>query len=691
MAVEKAALRITELDFISIRENLKTFLRSQNEFQDFDWEGSGLAVLLDILAYNTHYMGYYLNMVGNEMFLDTAQIRASVLSHAKAINYIPGSKQGALSKVNITVTPTITEDTEASSLTLEKYTRLLGYDKDGVNYPFVTIYSNTATKQAGSFQFSNVYIKQGEVVTLQYLADSTNDKRRYEIPSANVDTTSISVRVQESNSNTDTKLYSLASDITTLTQNSKVYFIEENENLNYTLYFGDDVIGKRPKDGNIIICTYLDNVGSQSNNITGFTFTDYIGGKYRNNVRTTSTVSSYGGVDKETIEEVRYRAPYFYSTQNRAVTVNDYETLILKDYPIIESVSVWGGQDNDPVIYGKVFLSLKTKSNYYLTNFEKENIKQSLIETRNILTVTPEIVDPDYVYLQVKGTVKYDSQLTSLTANEILAYAKAAIFDYSDMELNKFGSIFRKSKLQNYIENSEQSITASDIDVFVQKRMLVDTNRKRNYTVAFNMPLKQVSHKDKLVTYPRIEVYDSANISRNVYFEEVPEALSGISSITITNSGINYSSAPTVTITGDGYGATAKATVAGGRVTDIEITNSGTDYSYAIVSLDGGDGYGAIAIPVLDSDVGYLRSYYYKSTGEKVVVNSNAGSINYLTGQIILNSLRAYSVEENAFYDQDYLTFNIMAENDIIEPLRNRILTIDQEDPKSIQINVVSE
>jgi hypothetical protein len=221
--------------------------------------------------------------------------------------------------------------------------------------------------------------------------------------------------------------------------------------------------------------------------------------------------------------------------------------------------------------------------------------------------------------------------------------------------------------------------------------MLVDTNRKRNYTVAFNMPLRQVSHKDKLVTYPRIEVYDSANISRNVYFEEVPEALSGISSITITNSGINYSSAPTVTITGDGYGATAKATVAGGRVTDIEISNSGTDYSYAIVSLDGGDGYGAIAIPVLDSDVGYLRSYYYKSTGEKVVVNSNAGSINYLTGQIILNSLRAYSVEENAFYDQDYLTFNIMAENDIIEPLRNRILTIDQEDPKSIQINVVSE
>ena len=691
MAVEKSALRITELDYLSIRENLKTFLRSQTEFQDFDFEGSGMAVLLDILAYNTHYMGYYLNMVGNEMFLDTAQIRASVLSHAKLMNYVPGSKQGALSKVNISVTPTGTEDTAASSLTLEKYTRLLGYDKDGVNYPFVTLYSNTASKQAGSFQFSNVHIKQGEVITLQYLVDSTNDTRRFEIQSANVDTSTVSVIVQESSSNTDTKLYTLASDITELTSNSQVYFLEENENLNYTFYFGDDIIGKRPKDGNIVICTYLDNVGVNSNNITGFTFTDKIGGKYRNNVTTTSIISSYGGVDKETIEQVRYRAPYFYSTQNRAVTKNDYETLILKDYPIIESVSVWGGQDNDPVVYGKVFLSLKTRSNYYLTNFEKENIKTSLIKTRNVLTVTPEIVDPDYVFLQVKGTVKYDSKLTSLTADQIADYVKAAIYDYSDMELNKFESVFRKSKLQNYIENSEQSITGSSIEIFVQKRIVIDINNRRNYTVSYNLPLRQVSHKDKLTTFPTIEVYDSANVSRNVYFEEVPEAMTGVNNITITNSGINYSIAPTVVITGDGSGATAKAVISGGRVTNIEITNSGVDYSYATVELVDGDGSGAVAVPTLDADVGTLRSYYYKTNGEKVVINTNAGTINYSTGQIVLTSVRAYSVEDNAFYQPNYLTFNIMSNDDIIEPLRNRILTVDQADPRSVQITVVSE
>ena len=691
MAVEPAALRITELDFNSIRENLKNFLRSQTEFQDFDFDGSGMSVLIDILAYNTHYMGYYLNMVGNEMFLDTAQIRASVLSHAKAINYVPASQQGALSKVNIRVTPSNAEDQEASSLTLEKYTRFLGFDKNGVNYPFVTLHSNTATKQAGSFLFSNVYIKQGEVVTFQYVADATNDRRRYEIQSANVDTTTISVKVQESNSNTDTKVYTLASDITELTQNSRVYFIEENENLNYTLYFGDNVLGKRPKDGNIIICTYLDNVGAQSNNITGFFPSGSIGNKYNDNVRISSVVSSYGGVDKESVENVRFRAPYFYTTQNRAVTRNDYETLILKDYPIIESISIWGGQENDPVVYGKVFLSLKTRSNYYLTNYEKENIKNSLIKTRNILTVTPEIIDPDYVFVQVKGTVKYDSTLTALTADQIAAYVKAAIFDYSDNELNKFESVFRKSKLQNYIENSEQSITGSDVDIFVQKRILIDTNRGRKYTVSYNMPLKQTSHKDKLSTFPTIEIYDSANVSRNAYFEEVPEAMTGINSISVTNSGINYMVAPTVVISGDGSGATAKAIISGGRITNIEITNSGTDYSYAVVELVGGDGSGATAVPVLDADVGTLRSYYYKTNGEKVIINSNAGTINYATGQIILNSVRTYSVEENPFYEQNYLTFNVMSEEDIIEPLRNRILTIDQADPRSVQITVVSE
>ena len=262
MATEKAALRITELDFSSIKQNLKVFLKSQSEFQDFDFEGSGMSVLLDVLAYNTHYMGYYLNMVGNEMFLDSSQLRNSIISHAKLMNYVPGSRQGALSRININVTPSNTEDITTNSLTLEKFTRLLGQDMDGVNYPFVTLSSNTVSKSGQSFSFSNVYVKQGEVSTLQYLVDATNTNRKFEIPSENVDLTSVIISVQESSTNTDIKLYTQATDLTELTSSSVVYWIEENEKRTYSFYFGDDYIGKRPKDDNIVTCTYLDNVGS---------------------------------------------------------------------------------------------------------------------------------------------------------------------------------------------------------------------------------------------------------------------------------------------------------------------------------------------------------------------------------------------------------------------------------------------
>ena len=689
MATEKSALQISELDFLEIRENLKNYLRSQTEFQDFDFDGSGMSVLLDILSYNTHYMAYYLNQVGNEMFLDTAQLRESIISHAKLMNYVPASSQGALAKVNVVVTPPISDTT--TSLTLNKYTRFLGEDKDGINYPFVTLYSNTVSKDAGTFTFANVMIKQGEVITLQYPMDPSNESRRFEIPSANVDTETIVIGVQESASNTDTTIYTLAEDITEITSNSTVYFIEENEKQNYTFYFGDNILGKRPKDGNIIICTYLDNSGSVTNNISRFAFTDETIGGF-SNVSVTSTTGSYGGIDKETIEQVRFRAPYFYTTQNRAVTVSDYETLLLKDYNNIEAVSVWGGEDNDPVVYGKVFISLKTKGNYQLTNLEKEQIKEDLIQKRSVLTVTPEILDPDYVYLIVKGKVYYDSTLTGLSAGEIQQLVRAAIEDYSDNELNTFNSIFRKSKLQTYIENAEKSITGSDFDVLVQKRFLVDTLRTKSYIINFNMPLtKTLFTDDVLHTFPEITVFDAAGVPRNVYVEETPSISTGIDSIEILNAGINYTSAPTVNIIGDGSGATATAKVVGGRIESITVTNSGENYSSSVIELSGGEGSGATARAILSSKKGTLRSFYYKSNREKVIVNSNFGIVDYGAGTITINSLRATDVIENDYYDDGYLTINVLAEQENIFTLRNRILSIDYVDARSIQMEVIAE
>lgn len=693
MATANTALRVTELDFDGIKNNLKTYLRSQSQFQDFDFEGSGMSVLLDILSYNTHYMGYYLNMVANEMFLDTAQLRNSVLSHAKNLNYFPQSPHGALVKANIIVTPSVTENQDVNVLTLDKYTRFLSQDVNGINYQFVSLYSNTVTKSLdGTFSFANTNLKQGEVITLQYLMDPTNESRRFDIPSSNMDTTTLTVKVQASASNTSVEEYMLAEDITTVSSNSAVYFIEENPDSNYTIYFGDNVIGKQPQDGSVIICNFLNTVGSVANNITRFYLSEPIGGLFKNNVSVTAINSSYGGSDKETIEQVRFRAPYYYSTQNRAVTVQDYQTIITKDYTNIDSVAVWGGEDNDPVIYGKVFMSLKTKGNYYLTNEEKDVIKNNLIAQRNVLTVTPEIIDPDYTYLLIKGQVYYNSGLTSVDGNSLLNYVKAAIQNYNSQELNTFDSTFRKSRLQQYIENCEPSITASDITVYAQKRIPLTLDALTQYNVNYYTSLRKNDYNNRLFTTPEIQITDINNISRNIYFEENPYFDTGISSIVVSNPGINYIGTPTVTIIGDGTGATAKAITNGGQIVAINITNNGTNYTKATVLITGGGGSGAVARAILGTTTGTLRAYYLTSNGNKVVVYPSAGTINYDTGQVILNAfLSQIGTPSNRYYDTDVFTFNAPLEKEIIIPLRNRILTIDMNDPIAIQIDMVAE
>lgn len=684
------SLRVSEIDFDSIKTNLKTFLRSQSEFQDFDFDGAGMSVLIDLLAYNTHYMAYYLNMVANEGFLDTAQLRSSIISNAKLVNYVPDSPHGAETKLNITVTPSQSES-ESTIATIQKYTRFIGTDIDGVHYPFVTPYSNSASKVDGSFQFANVTIKQGDVVSLQYLMTPENAKRAFRIPSANVDTTTLRIIVQESTSNTYSTEYTLADDITEISANSCVYFVEETPSGDYSLYFGDNRIGKRPKDGNIITATYIDTVGSAANKIGRFSLVDPIGGLFSDNVQITATSATYGGSNKETLEQVKFRAPYFYTAQNRAVTELDYETLLTKDYENIDSVAVWGGEDNDPPIYGKVFISLKTKDNYFLTNVEKQSIKDTLIQNRNVLTVIPEIVDPDYTYLLVRGTLYYNTTLTSSSADNLKGYIRAAILDYKERELSKFSSTFRKAKLQNYMETSDQSITGSDLRVLIQKRVELDLNQTKNYTFDFGMPIKKGDFASSLSSYPLVTVLDGNSVQRDVFFEEISSISSGISEIAVTNPGINYTSTPTVVISGDGSGATATAKMVGGRIVNISITNPGTGYSRATVVLSGGGGSEAQAAARLESRNARLKTYYIKANGEKVTVSDTAGTINYDTGLVVLTSLNAKAVKTNSFYDTNILTINVPVDKEIIAPLRNRILDIDENDPLSIQLTVSPE
>lgn len=683
-------LTVTDLDFDSIKNNLKTFLRSQSQFQDFDFEGSGMSVLLDLLAYNTHYNAFYLNMIANEMFLDTSKLRQSTISHAKLINYVPESSHGAEAKLNIRVTPSTSEDQNTSSLTLDKYTRVFGGALDGVNYPFVVLDSYTVNKDGNSFLFSNVVIKQGEVVTRQFLMDPTNTKRRFEIPSENIDLNTVIVTVQESASNTFTSVYNIAEDLTEITRDSKVYFIEENEDGNYRIYFGDDVIGKKPTNGNIINVTYIDTLGSIGNKISSFSMANTIGGLYNDNVSVSSTSSSYSGSEKETIEQVKYRAPYFYSAQNRAITTYDYETLITKDYPNIDSVAVWGGEDNIPVVYGKVFLSLKTKENFFLTNLEKENIKNTLIENRNVLTVIPEIIDPSYTYILVRGSAYYDSTLTQYTAAQIRSFVVASIEDYKTDYLGKFKSGFQKSVIQQYIQDSEKSITGSDIKVILQKRIPITLNQTKSYMIDFGVPIKKGDFNSSISSYPSLGIVDTNFITRQLFFEEVPSINSGIEKIDIVNGGVNYTTVPTVTIVGDGTGATGIAKIYGGRVTSIEMTNRGSNYTRASVSISGETGIGVVVEPILQSRVGTLRTYYLNESGEKIFVNSNAGTIDYDNGIIVLTSLLPVSVASNAYYEPNVLTINTFVDKEIISSIRNKIIDIDVDNPLSYQIEIVS-
>jgi hypothetical protein len=692
MSTANTSMRIAELDFDSIKNNLKTYLRSQSEFQDFDFEGSGMSVLLDLLAYNTHYMGYYLNMVGNEAFLDTAQLRESMVSIGKLLNYVPRSSQGAATKINITITPAPgSEDTAAQALTLDKYTRLLGRDVNGVNYPFVTLYSNTVPKVGGSFSYANVNIKQGEVVTRQYLMDAQNSRRRFKLPSANVDTSTLLVSVQESSTNTFTTVYNQYDDITLVRGNTAAYFVEEDTDLNYVIQFGDNIIGKSPKIGSVVTITYLDNVGAAANAINAFSFVDRIGNKYSSNVSVSPLSPSYGAMTKETVEEIRFRAPYHYTVQNRAVTKNDYESIITRDFQYIDAVSCWGGEDNDPVVYGKVYLSLKPKTNYILTTLQKEQIKENLIRSRNVMTIIPEIVDPDYEYITMTGKVTYNPSKTSRTSEEILTLVKAAVSDYNSKELKRFDSIFRKSKLQSYIESAERSITGSDIQVYLQKRQILNLGVKENLRIKFNVPLRKGDYISKLYTFPEAKVFDLTNILRDVFVEEVPESFTGIEQIVVENPGMNYTTTPTVNIRGDGIGASAIAKIVNGRVSTITIVDKGINYSRANIVIEGGGGTEATATAILEAKNGTLRTFYLKSNGEKVIINNNAGTIDYNTGEIFLESFNAQSLVANDYYPDDELTFNIPAQSEIIPPLRNRILSIDEGDPFAIQLITEAE
>ena len=673
-------LRVTELDFDTIKTNLKAFLKQQPEFTDYDFDGAGLSVLIDLLAYNTHYNAYYLNMVANESFLDTALLRSSVVSHAKSLGYTPHSVRAPVAYINFTAN---TNSTTSGTLTIPKGFSFLSNQIDGKSYNFVVLDEISVTKSNTNYIFENLDIYEGQIVTYSFTQDnSSNPKQIFTLPDTNIDTSTLEVIVAPSSTNTAITTYNLVTDILDVDANTNVFFLQEERDGNYQIYFGNDVVGKSVPDGSIVSVTYLVTNGTaaiKANNfIATSTLTDSIGNSLTNFIIDPVTAAS-GGSEKETVDDIKFSTTSLFSAQNRLVTFKDYESYILNKYADINSISVWGGEDNPPV-FGKVFISLNPKENYFISETEKQRIIDDIITPKSMIVVKAEIIDPEYLYILLDTKVEYDSTKTTLTTEALTSAIRSSIINYKNTNLNKFGAKLVISRLQDAIDSTDlNSIIGCKTTVRLQKRLEPVLNKSFSYTINFNAPLFRGTSTNRL-TSSEFDVRDRFGTRRTVILEEIPESSSGISSISVINPGFGYTSSPTVTITGDGFGATAVATVLNGQIQSIEITNRGINYTKATATISGGGGQSAAASVSIDSKIGTLRTIYYDSNAERQTVDSDVGQINYETGKVTLTDLNILSVSST----DGLLRLSVQSDESIIKSVRNTIITIDETDTISI-------
>ena len=669
-------LRVTELDFDQIKNNLKTFLKQQTKFQDYDFEGAGLNILLDVLAYNTHYNAYYLNMVANESFLDTAILRDSVVSHAKMLNYIPYSYTAPIATINITIDSGTTTPEE---VTIPKGYIFLSNPIDGTSYGFVTLNQYTATKSGTSFFFENVEIYEGQLVTFNYTyTEIDNPKGIFIINDTNIDTESISITVQPNSANTASSIYSKVDDVLEVTSDSEVFFLQEGRNGNYEIYFGDGVVGKKLSDGSIVSIQYLITKGDVADGADAFIGT--------NNIGTYSTFTidvvdvAAGGSINESVDSIKFSAAAQYATQNRLVTVKDYESYIKSKYPSVDSLSVWGGEDNIPKVFGKVYIALKPKTNYFISETEKQRIIDDIISPKAIVSVQAEIRDPQFLYILLENVVQYNTKKTALDEQTIKNNIKQAILLYKTTNLDKFNSTFIQSRLQEIVDATNgNSIVGSEMSVRVQKRFEPKLNESASYKVEYNVPLFRGTTTNKLTSTP-FTVNDITGINRVAFFEETPQSFTGISEVQVINSGSGYVTQPTVTISGDGTGATAEAVIVNGKIQKIDIVDRGVDYTRALITITGGSGFGAEAVAVIDGRSGTLRTIYFDSLAQRQIINSNVGTIDYDNGIITITSINFLTVDS----DDGLVRLTIQSDKGIIQSTRDTIVTIDTDDPVSI-------
>jgi hypothetical protein len=473
-------LSVSELDFDNIKVNLKTFLQSQTAFQDYDFEGSGLSILIDVLSYNTHYMGYLANMATNELYLDSADIRNNIVSLAKMLGYTPNSPRAPRASVDV-----VLNNGTGTSVTMSKGTTFTT-NVDGTSYQYINNEDITITPANGVYTFSNVNLYEGTLVRFKYTVDSTDVDQKFIIPTENADTSTLKVSVQNSSNDSTLTNFTLAGGYTGVSSTSKVFFIQEGRDGKYEIYFGDGVTGFKLQDGNVIVLEYIVTNKTNSNGANKFTLEGSIGGF--TDVSITTNSSSQGGSESEANDSIKFNAPLNFAAQDRAVTTTDYETLVKQIYPNALSVSSWGGEDDETPRYGIVKIAIKAASGSTLTDQTKLDIVNGL-KPYNVASVKPEIIDPQTTSVLITSNVKYDAKSTTKSSSTLKTEIINTITDYNTSTLQKFDSVFRFSKLSGLIDNTDSSILSNITTVKIRKNFTPILSSSAAYNIYFRNSL----------------------------------------------------------------------------------------------------------------------------------------------------------------------------------------------------------
>ena len=481
-------------------------MKSDPTFKDYDFEGSGLSTLTDLLSYNTYYNSFYLNMISNEMFLDTARLRDNVVAKAKLLGYTPSSARA--SEASLSCTFEIISDYEDPSVFSSiKIDNTFLFSKSNSQtyeeYKFIPKVSRTVRRsfdpelrQNGSYrhvyEIFDLEVIQGTYVEEKFIVDTTDPNQKFLISNSDVDTDTLKVFIQSNVADTNLIEFKRSTDTMSLTDISKVFFLQESYEEKYEIVFGDNVLGTSVENGNIITLKYLVTKGAIANDMTGnlrliSSNKNIKAANIQDNLQIIGR--SYGGADRESTNSIKFYAPKTFEGQNRAVTARDYQTIIPKIYPQASSVNIWGGEDSDPPEYGKVFISIKPNSGFYVSSQEKQSIKQDLVKNYSVLTLTPDIVDPDFIKLKISTQVKYDNESTMLDESTLQEIVKKSIVDYDMNMLNDFNSYFRYSQFLAKIDQSDESITNNLTEILMinEKTIFVDTSTR--YIFRFNNAL----------------------------------------------------------------------------------------------------------------------------------------------------------------------------------------------------------